>query len=264
MKKTVFGLLFAAVAAMILMISPVTAKATPLGAAPVRSTPGTETAVVTGDALSAAEREELTALASKLAEELETSIYIVAEDAGAKDAEAAGLQFLKDRINAGGGYGDVHRAVILYVNTNANARSYAVLERADDGSQKLSSKAVNAMLADNSELRTKLRDAQYAEAAKVFLDEVESDQKPGFFRSIWMKLIAALGLGGAASGIAVGTHKAQNKTKKREYLKDGRINVLDRNDVLQGTQISRKNVSSSSSNEDHRVEKTTHGGSNTF
>ena len=218
---------------------------------------------VTGDVFTDEELAKLNELAEKYEKDAGASLYVTARDAGAQDAEATALQEIKDRIAAGGGYGDVHRAVLLFINTAEENRSFYILERADDGSAKIKSSKMDAMRSDTGDIRKALQDGKYGDAATAFLNSARSALKPGFFQSIWAKLLAALGIGGAASGLAVGSHKSQSPTKKRHYIKDGNISVLNRNERLQGTKVTRK-AAEESKKTDHKVDEKTHGGGNTY
>ena len=209
---------------------------------------------VTSDVLTEDAVRKLTEAAAAAAEKAEAQFYIVIRDAGDYDAEAIARQELVDRINNGGGYGEQHRAVIFFVNVNPTHRSFAI--------RKISEKDMNKMLSDGGDIRTELSNGNYYGAGEKFLSRAVSAMKPGFFQSIWAKLLAALGIGGAASGIAVGSHKTKARTKKSHYMKDGHVSVLSKEEHLTGTTFERKTPTQSGT--DHQVDEKTHGGSNTF
>ena len=214
---------------------------------------------VQGSVFTDAELAELNELAAKYEETAGASLYVVAKDAGAQEETSAAKAELQSIIENGGGYGDKHRGVILFINTNEENRSFAIVERADDGSEKL--KNTDSLTEEGSKLYKLLQDKKYAEGAKQFLNTVNSKLKPNFFKSIWMKLIAALGVGGAASGLAVGSHKAQAATKKRHYLKDGNISILKKNERLEDTKVTRT-AAPESKKTDQKLDEKSHGSGN--
>ena len=129
---------------------------------------------------------------------------------------------------------------------------------------RLTGKFVNKELADDAKIRSLLGKDEYFNAAKTFINDVEGELNPNIFKALWWRILAALGIGGGVTGIAAGSHKALKKTKKRHYLKDNRINVLEKNERLIGTDVSR-NVTKQpkTSGTDHEI-GSGHGGSNTF
>ncbi len=215
-----------------------------------------------GSYLTADENAELELLAKKTSEKVNAGIYVVFSGAEIANIELEASSILKSKISAGGGYGDNHDAIILYVNMKD--RTYAIEEDGDSHDNRLTGKFVNKELADDAKIRSLLGKDEYFNAAKTFINDVEGELNPNIFKALWWRILAALGIGGGVTGIAAGSHKALKKTKKRHYLKDNRINVLEKNERLTGTDVSR-NVTKQpkTSGTDHEI-GSGHGGSNTF
>ena len=215
-----------------------------------------------GGYLTAEEENELEELAASASESAGMGIYVFFTNTPALDEELAALSLLKEKIAAGGGYGEANGAVILYVDMNT--RNYAVVEKDDTPKGRLSAKFIEKQTSDGSKIRSLLTAKDNFNAAKTFINNVKSELVPGFFQSIWFKLLAALGIGGAAAGIGVGSHKALPKTRKRHYLKDNTVAVVQKNERLTGTTIQRNTASKSTNGADHKVGGDAHGGSNSF
>ena len=217
-----------------------------------------------GSSLTADETKELEELAAKTSEKVNAGLYVVFSGAQIADVKLEADSILRSKLLAGGGYGDNNDAIILYVNLNDSGRQYAIVEDSDNHAYRLSDKFVKKHTSDSSKIRTQLSEGKYFDAAKTFLSEVEDELNPNIFKALWWRILAALGIGGGAAGIAAGAHKSLKKTRKRHYLKDNRINVLEKNERLTGTDVTRNVKKSASSTGNSGQAGTGHGGSNTF
>ena len=126
--------------------------------------------------------------------------------------------------------------LVAFVDEN---HRYHVIEKDTD---RLSKKFVENLEKTDSAVTTKLSNGEYAEASKSFADEIDKELNPNILKALWWRFLAALGIGGAATGVAVGVHKGNAKTKKRHYLKDNSIQVLERNERLEGTETSTREL----------------------
>ena len=217
-----------------------------------------------GSYLTAEEASELEKLAAETSEKVNAGLYIVFTDAGNVDVKLEADSILLSKINAGGGYGDNQDAIILYVNMSDSGRAFAIREESESHAYRLTDKFVKKLTADDGKIRSQLSDGKNFEAGKTFLNSVQDELNPNIFKVLWWRILAALGIGGGAAGIAAGAHKSQKKTKKRHYLKENRINVLEKNERLTATNVTRNVKSNAKTDSGQSISQDGHGGSNTF
>ena len=220
--------------------------------------------VVGGPALSQDETAKLEALAIETSEKTDSGIYVVFSDENVSDTEAAAKTELQWIFSNGGGGGENRDCILMYVNLSTG--KYSIVEDSEAHTYRLTDKFVNKQTAEDSKIASQLAKAKYADAAKTFIQNVQNELKPNFLKVLLWRLLAALGIGGAATGIAVGSHKALPKTKKRHYLKDQKIQVLEKNERLEGTNVTRNTSAKSAAAQstDHELEGGGHGATGTF
>lgn len=126
--------------------------------------------------------------------------------------------------------------LVAFVDEN---HRYHVIEKDTD---RLSKKFVENLEKTDSAVTKKLSNGEYAEASKAFADEIDKELNPNILKALWWRFLAALGIGGAATGVAVGVHKGNAKTRKRHYLKDNSIHVLEKNERLEGTETTTREL----------------------
>ncbi|MBQ6036051.1 MAG: TPM domain-containing protein [Lachnospiraceae bacterium] len=146
------------------------------------------------------------------------------------------MQAAKDEVlkyvQATGGYGDNGQAILLYVDMEN--RRFAIVEHST-GKYLLKDSEIDAMTDSGSSLTTRLSSGDYNNACVAFLSYVEDYAKPGFFQTVFGWITAALGIGGAATGAAVGSHKARPHVSKRHYLNKNTFQTLQQDDIYTHT-----------------------------
>ena len=148
-------------------------------------------------------------------EERETDILIVfTDDASIMNARAASEQIASAWISKGYGYGEDHEIISLFVNMAD--RSYFVNEHNDRENWKLSDSKIDEIKYAVQEV---LATGNYDNAAAEFVSQVNSKTKPGFFTKFYSWILTGLLGGGAAMGIARGSHNVVYGVDTRHFKK---------------------------------------------
>ena len=177
--------------------------------------------------------EALNSRISSMRETIGPDVVIVMTD---QPTTSSYMQAAKDEVlkfvNTTGGYGDYGAAILLYVDM-ANRR-FAIVEHST-GKYLLSDGEIDAMTDSSSMLTQRLSAGNYDGACETFLSYVEEYAKPGFFQTVFGWITAALGIGGAATGVAVSSHKARPRVSKRHYLNANTFRTVEQNDFFTHT-----------------------------
>ena len=132
--------------------------------------------------------------------------------------------------DAGNGYGKDHQVIVFYIDMKN--RAYYLQEYNDREKWRLSDSEMDE-IAYNVE--SYLKDGAYGQAAGIAIQTSAEYAKPGFFERIWGWITVGLAGGGAASGIALGTHNAKTTTPVRYYMRDQRVYTGRREDQFTHT-----------------------------
>ena len=169
-------------------------------------------------------------------EERQTDILVVfTNDASVTNARAASEYIASTWISKGYGYGEEHEIISLFVNMAD--RSYFVNEHNDKENYKLSDSKIDEIKYAVEEV---LSTGNYDNAAAEFVNQVDSKTKPGFFTKFYSWILTGLLGGGAAMGIARGSHNVVYGVNTRHFKK-GMTNPTATNDIyLETTRVVHK------------------------
>ncbi|MBQ6550480.1 MAG: TPM domain-containing protein [Lachnospiraceae bacterium] len=132
--------------------------------------------------------------------------------------------------DAGNGYGKDHQVIVFYIDIkNRNAR---LMEYNDREKWRLSDSEIDEI---NSYILNDMVNGNYGTAAGKAIQGAAECAKPGFFERIWGWITVGIAGGGAASGIALGTHNAKTTTPVRYYMRDQRVYTGRREDQFTHT-----------------------------
>ena len=131
---------------------------------------------------------------------------------------------------AGNGYGKDHQVVVFYIDMQN--RAYYLEEYNDREKWRLSNSEIDEITYN---VENYLRNGEYGKAAGIAVQTSAEYAKPGFFERIWGWITAGLAGGGAASGIALGTHNAKTTTPVRHYMVNQRVSTVRNEDTFTHT-----------------------------
>ena len=160
------------------------------------------------------------------------SDFVVATSASPSisDPIDASEAIAKSWVAAGNGYGEDHQVIVFYIDMEN--RTYYLNEYNDNENYKLSESEIDEI---TYEIEGYLKNGYYSTAAGKAIELSADAAKPGFFQRIWGWLTAGLVGGGAASGIAMGTHNTRTATPVRHYMVGQRVSTGRREDVFTHT-----------------------------
>ncbi len=179
------------------------------------------------------ESDDLNRRIDSMRESLQADVVVVmTETPSTSNYMQAAKQELLSYVSSTGGYGENGEAIMLYID-QANRR-FAIVEHNASERYLLSDGEIDSMTDENSALTARLSSGDYNNACVQFLSYVQDAAKPGFFQTVFGWLTAALGVSGAATGIAVGAHKSRPMVSKRQYLNRNTFQTLSQEDVMTG------------------------------
>lgn len=185
------------------------------------------------DTGSITESKDLDSRIASMRDELKADVVVVmTQNPSTSNYMQAAKQELLKYVGATGGYGENGEAVMLYID-QVNRR-FAIVEHNASDRYLLSDSEIDAMTAEGSALTARLTAGDYNNACVQFISYVQDAAKPGFFQTVFGWLTTALGVGGAATGIAVGAHKSRPRVSKRHYLNRNTFQTLMQDDVMTG------------------------------
>lgn len=189
--------------------------------------------------MTAEEIEKLEEQISAVETERGIDILVVFTDqpeTGDDEQDAAAL--VSDYIKAGGGLGETKETILFYADMKN--RHFRIFENNTDNSKfRLKSSALDAIVeAVVPEMKADL----YYTAASRAVERISDKTKPGFFKTLWSRLLIGLGGAGAASGIAVGAHKSTPSVSKRHYMKGGKAETLAMKEFFTGSTTETRHV----------------------
>ena len=182
---------------------------------------------------------ELSRKIANARDEMKSDVLVVfIDDAGVTNARTASENIAFDWINKGGGYGDDHHIVTLLVNMAD--RSYFVNEHSDSGNDyRLKDSEIVSI---NEDLQDALSRESYDGAALKFVEHVERKLKPGFFQRFYSWILMGVLGGGAAMGIAKGSHNARNTGVRTAHYRKGELRLKASNDMYTRTTTSVRQI----------------------
>lgn len=156
-------------------------------------------------------------------------LVVYTNDDSQTDARSAAETIINTWVSRGNGYGEKHETVLFYVNMAD--RSYFIDEYNDANEFRLSYDEIDEM---KYTVEEDLRRGSYDGAALDFTTLAEQNMKPGFFQRVWSWILMGLLGGGAAMGIAKGSHNNVTGVPISFYR---RREIEDRgsNDIFTGT-----------------------------
>ena len=233
------------------------------GAATLRTT---ETVYDDAGLLSESDISALQSEITELRDEVSADFIIYITDKPANDSErTAADSILNEWVSIGGGYGEQHETILLYVDMKN--RHFFVAEHTDNQKFLLSDSQIDSITGDDGKLKSYMAEGNYRAACETFLSEAKEAAKPGFLQTVWGWITTALLGSGAATGIAAGVHNSKNKLGKRYYMRETGVEVLESRDSfsyqsVEEHKIERSHDSGASSSDG--MSSGNHGGGNSF
>ena len=149
-----------------------------------------------------------------------------------------------DWVRATGGYDENGQTVLFYLDLSGN---YFIDEYNATEKYKLSDWDIDAITDTDSDLFYYLKGHDWYHACETCVEQAERKARPGFFETIWGKIITALGGGGAAAGVALGVHRTRKETTKRYYMKQASFRTVMQDDAYLGTRTTVHKIQTESS-----------------
>lgn len=135
-------------------------------------------------------------------------------------------------VAATGGYDENGQTILLYLDISGNffIDEYNALEK-----YKLSDYEIDSITDYDGDMYWYLKNHDWYSACSTFVDEAADKAKPGFFETIWGKIITAIGGSGIVTGVAVGSHKSRKEVTKRYYMDPHSFRTVAEDDRFTGT-----------------------------
>lgn len=181
--------------------------------------------------LSDAEEASLNEYIASVRDKVKSDFIVVTTSNPSSDDPRTAAETVVDKwVAAGNGYGEDNQAIVFYIDMKN--RAYFLDEYNAREKWKLSDSEIDQI---TYSIEDYMRSGDYGTACGKAIEYAADCAKPGFFQRIWGWLTAGLVGGGAASGIALGTHNNRSTTPVRHYMTGQRVATNRREDVFTHT-----------------------------